>query len=491
MARSVEHPNRPPRRRRASYRRPLQELLLTPWVVIPIAVLVGMFIASQTIAPSPRSVKLAVGIAALVTVLYFPLSKSVAAFIYVFCVPTFVFIGDTNVLFIGLLLLNWMAQVALKREPRPRSSPIDWAIGIYMGTHVLSFLSLETAYALNRSIQALIYFGAGAGLFLLLYNTVRTEAQLRRILNALLIVTAFVHLTAVLEYYFDGYQLIPDWFLYRGGQSVSRAERVGGVLGYHALLADFSAMMFLTQVMYAIRTNVKWHRAVFIASAILSVIVITMTVNRGGAIVWVVGCLYFTFLMRSRVNWLRVLVGVPVVLSLYLSWQFFIASGNLNQIRLFGRLAGTQIQRGVPDTRIAAWTDITARIPEHLWVGHGPFFQLGTIGTKAIIWPHSAYLFYLYTGGIFGLTAWLWILLKLLWLTFPGFRADFRRWSLAEATRALVHVQILMFAVAQIRASHQRGNVYLYVMWIFFALGAITWKMTRERRRSGANPTVA
>ena len=38
----------------------------------------------------------------------------------------------------------------------------------------------------------------------------------------------------------------------------------------------------------------------------------------------------------------------------------------------------------------------------------------------------------------------------------------------------------VIFAVAQMRSDHQRGNVYLYVMWILFALAVISYRLAKE-----------
>jgi O-antigen ligase len=187
--------------------------------------------------------------------------------------------------------------------------------------------------------------------------------------------------------------------------------------------------------------------------------------------------------MRGQIPWARVIVVSPVVLLFALGFQS-LGVGGEGKLRLFMRLAGTQIERGVPDTRVDAWGDILRRIPEHLWIGHGPAYSTEGSQLSSFVWPHSAYLFYLYTTGILGLVAWLWILGKLAWITLPGWRVDFKNASLATATRAVVHVQLFIFAVAQSRSDHQRGNVYLYVMWILFALAVIATRLYREQRQA-------
>ena len=45
-------------------------------------------------------------------------------------------------------------------------------------------------------------------------------------------------------------------------------------------------------------------------------------------------------------------------------------------------------------------------------------------------------------------------------------------------------IQLLMFAGAQLRDDHQRGNVYIYIMWILFALATISTRLDEEQRRA-------
>ena len=127
---------------------------------------------------------------------------------------------------------------------------------------------------------------------------------------------------------------------------------------------------------------------------------------------------------------------------------------------------------------------MVSRIPEHPWIGHGPFIDLRRGAAGGMYWPHNAYLFYLYTTGILGLVSWLWILLKMIWLSFPRGPVDFKRDSLARVTMVVFHIQIVMFAMSQVRDEHQRGNVYYYYMWILFALATVGWRLARAETRA-------
>lgn len=480
--RRSERAGRPARRGRPRYQRPIQESILSGWVIWPLVAVLGAFLATQFFTLTPRYVKLAVGAVAVLAVLRLSFSGAVTLFLFVFVMPTFIFISDTNVLLIAFLVVVWLVSMAIGRLPRPDPSPIDWAIWIYIGVHALSFINVETGDAVRKGMTSFIYLTSGALLFWLIYNAIRTEEQLHRAFVVLCALSCFVNVTALVEHFF-AIEVIPEWFLHRAGQT-RNAIRVGGIFGFHGLLADFNAIVFYLQIFMGMRARGRGAKAYYYGLALVGLYVVTLTVNRGGAVAWALGGIYFLFLMRRQLDWVRLAVLAPAVVAAYFLYQTVVSLGT-GRLLLFARLAGTQIERGIPDTRVHAWTLIFRRIPEHIVVGHGPYYELGGVGEEAFVYPHSAYLFYLYTTGILGLSVWLWILGKLVWQSFPGFSADFRRWPLARAAQALLHVQILMFAAAQVRDEHQRGNVYLYVMWILFGLAAVSGRLVREQRARG------
>lgn len=464
----------------ARYQKPIQELILSPWIVVPFALMVGWFLAAQITSVNPRYLKLAVGIVFVAAAVRLPLPYTLAGFMLVFTIPTFIFIGDTNTLFIGLLAVIWLGRLTLRRAPRVIRSPIDWAILLYLGIHVLSFVNLDTAEEVQQSVRIMSFMASGCLLFVLLVNNIRTEGHLRLILNALCVSALFVDIVGLVEYWFS-YKLIPEWFLYSAGQSFVES-RVGSVFGSHALLADWSAMMFFLQVMLGMRARSGRAKFWYYGLAVLSVIMIFLTVNRGGAFGWIAGALYFGFLMRDQIRWAPTILAAPVIVAVLLLLQTFGADSK-GRFRLFIRLAGTHLERGVPDTRVGVWSDVLRRVPEHLWIGHGPYYTNEGSTFGKWIWPHSSYLFYLYTTGVFGLLIWLWILAKVFWMSFPGWKLDFRNASLAAAARGVVHIQLIIFALAQLRSDHQRGNVYLYVMWILFALAVISARLYQQSRQ--------
>lgn len=477
-----------PRSTRVStYGRPFQELLLSGWILVPLAVVLGSFVAMQFFQLTPRYLKLLLGVAFVVAVVRLPLPRAVAVFCLLFPAPTFIFLTDTNVLFVGVLALAWLTQVALRRWPRRIATPLDGLLWAYLAVHLLSFLNVGDLETIRKGLNVLQFLTAGVVLYVVIVNAVRTERDLIIVLRALCWTSAFVNLTALVEYFGHGYQLVPEWFLFRGGHSPAVGGRVGGIFGFHGLLADWSAMMFWLEITMGLRATRRAAKGFYYGLALLSILMIALSVNRGGAVIWAAGGLYYLWLMRGQVRWWRTVVLVPILAAVSVLLELFTGKW-LEQVELVGRITNTQFQRGIPDTRIEAWSAILRRIPDHLWIGHGPFYDLRGGFQFGVYWPHSAYLFYLYTTGVAGLLIFMAIVILTIGKTYPGSRVDFTRAPAAVSAGALLHIQVVMFAIAQVRDEHQRGNVYVYVMWILFGLAMASRAILRRHALEHGRP---
>ncbi len=467
------------RNRAAPYRRPFSELILSPWVLITLAAVIGLFITFQFFHLTPRYVKLAFGLAFGLTVVSLPLPAALAVFLICFPAPTFVFLGDTNVIFIGLLTVVWLVRLRMKTVPPSLPTTLNWALLLYLGAHVVSFLNISDPYILSGSLETMVWMTAAVLLFVLLVNNLRTESHLLWAMRALCFTALFVDITAIAEFY-RGIRLVPVWFIYSGatGSKFEEGGRAGGVFGFHGLLADFSAMNFYLQVMMGLRAT-RWAVKLFYYTmAALALVMISLSANRGGAVIWAVGLVYFSWIYRKGLPWKRVAVLAPflagaaaLVSTLGKNWF----AGE----RLMLRLVQTQLNRGMPENRVDTWNAFLQKIPEHLWIGHGPFIDIRK-GVSMALWPHNAYLFYLYSSGIFGLSMFVWILGKVLWTSRPRGPVDFGKAPLAKAAGAVFHLQVFMFALGQFRDEHQRGNVYIYLMFILFALALVGTRLARS-----------
>jgi O-antigen ligase len=462
------------------YSRSLRELIQSPWVYLPLAVILGAFVAYQSINPTPRYIKLLFGLIFFGAVASLPLASALILFVVVFPAPTFIFIGDTNVIFLCLLAILWLVQVRLRKMPQPVRTPIDWAILLYLGAHLLSFVNVSTGRALSEGLKSAAFLAAGALLYVLLVNAIQKESHLYSLLKALCITALFVDITALYEFFTHGQLLIPDWFIYRAGQSDPTGVRIGGVFGSHGLLADFSAIVFYVEILLAQRTKSGLARIGYYTLAALSIVMIVLTVNRGGAVIWIIGGLLALWFLRHRVSRTKVIVGFLGIFLLIGAVQLY-TGRNIADVRIVARLLGSEFVRGIPETRVVAWTSIMSKIQEHPLIGHGPFYDIAGGGGFGYLWPHSAFLWYMYTIGILGLSTWIWMLGKLIWKSSLAWRSSRAPWTLSRITLLLAHIQIIQFTLAQVRSDHQRGNVYLYFMWILFAIATISYRLFQEQ----------
>ncbi len=473
---------------RSAPARTFPEWLASPWFFLFLSLAIG-FVVGQAVTGhlAPRWIKAILGFVFMVALLRLPLYGVVCLFLIAFPFPTRIFLGNTNIIFVLFMLVVWGIKVRLGKEPAPPRTYLDYAAWFYIAVHLLSLVNVETSEDLSKGISQIEFLAAAVGLYALVSKVLRTERHLRIAFYSLAATSLLVSITGVMEYFLPTIRLIPDWFIAAGpgGRRFAEGGRVGGVFRFHGLLADFCAMMFIVQAYLFIRARSLWIRCVMSALMAAGVFQIFATANRGGFIIWVIGFLYFVWLGRSALTVRRVVVGLPVVFIA--AFLIDVATAEYGKVlTLWVRLVTTQFKSGIPDTRVEVWREILKEIPNHIWIGHGPFFNL--LGGKHALgrqWPHSAFLMYLWTTGIVGLTVFMWILLKSIVRSFPGPKLHLGEVPFSRGALAVTHVLILQFALAQIRDEHQRGNVYVFMMWAFFGLAVAArriWLGSRGER---------
>ena len=148
------------------------------------------------------------------------------------------------------------------------------------------------------------------------------------------------------------------------------------------------------------------------------------------------------------------------------------------------RMAGTQIERGIPDTRQSTWAYIWPRIMERPLVGHGPWFNIqGFAGGEKAHWPHNAFLYYAFTMGFIGMTTFIVLIWRLLKRTWVGRGLAIGETPLERGLTVVFHISALIFLIGQLRTDHQRPDPFVYFMWITFAFGILAREIWEDRKR--------
>jgi hypothetical protein len=466
--------------------RTVADVLSSPWFYLFFAAAVG-FVLAQAVAGeiAPRWIKAIVGFFFLIALFRLPVYAVVCFFLVAFPFPTFVFLGNTNVIFVLFMLAIWGIKVRMGKEPIPPRSYLDWAAWMYIFAHLVSLMNVANSDDLRMGIAQTIFLGFAVGVYFVSSKVLRTESQLKTAFRALATTSFLVSITGVGEYFFPNLVMIPKWFIDTGpaGKRFAEGGRVGGVFGFHGLLADFCAMMFILQLFLYIRSKSRAARAFYLLLMGAAVFQIVVTANRGGFVIWAVGILYMLWICRSSLRMRQVVVSLPFLAAVGAAVEMT-NSRYLRTVALLRRLEGTTFEYGlVPEDRVGAWKSVLAEIPQHIWIGHGPFYNLlGEGGGMVRFWPHSAYLWYLWTTGIFGLAVFLWIMGKAIYKSYPGTKLKIAEIPFAHGALVVGHIQLLQFALSQIRDEHQRGNVIPFFMWGIVGLSVSSRRILSEQK---------
>jgi hypothetical protein len=265
-----------------------------------------------------------------------------------------------------------------------------------------------------------------------------------------------------------------DLYLLGTGRALNvgtfNAGRFVGSLGDYELVAEFyGAIILLCFTAVLFDSSGKWR----IASAALvlpSFILLLATQSRGPVIILsaVLPLLSLTsaFLFRESV---RKIVGVAGALVV----AVLASIGTLSTLPLFTRLSSIQLDGGIESTlnRASVW-DYFTQLPRFVQsglVGNGfdyPYEQIGTF-------PHSLYLWLLWSGGVVALT--FFGLLALL-LMFKLFRGITLRRSASLSAAAIV-VYIL---VDEIKIEAARTSPSVCFLWVVLSLAILASREQRE-----------
>lgn len=469
--------------------RSVADVLLRPWSILAGSAFLGFVVATSVMGRiPPRYVKALMGLVFLVLLLKLPLYGIVSVFLVAYLFPTFTFFGNTNAIFVILMLIIWGIKVRLGQEPAPPKSWLDWAAFAYIAAQIIALANVESSDLMTLNLFQIQFMAAATGLYFLISKVVRTEPQLRTVMVGMLIANIIASISAMWEFFFPNIELIPREFLGRGqiGWSYGQGGRLGGIFGFHGLLADWNAMMFVLTAFFLTRTRRRSLRIALFVLILAGLFQIFVTANRGGFLIWGLGLAYIMWLNRKAVSLRTLVITLPLLMITIVAIDA-VTSEYGSRITLIARLARTQLERGIPDTRVEVWKKIWAEIPEHLWIGHGPYYDMrGGWGRLGRPEPHSAYLMYLFTTGVLGLSTWLYVMVKAFVKTTPRGITSMRRVSFARGVMAVVHIQILQFALSQIRNSHHRGNLEPYLMWAFFGLAVASHRIVQQQREQAA-----
>jgi O-antigen ligase len=470
--------------------RRVQDWLAHPLFWIVVAAAIGAFLGSQATGLAQRYAKLIVGLAFMFIIFRYPTYIGVGVFMIVYPFRTTIQIGNTNLIFTILLAVTWVIRARLGSELRWQRTYLDWAILAYLAAHLLSFVNVTTREQLFKSYLFASHLAVPVLFYYTVVHVARSSKKLLLLSRVFTVSVAINYITAFLQRFAPGVKILPAWYVTGMGTrqffGEDAVQRIGGVLT-DPLMSDLAAIACVHQIYMALRSKDQplWRLAHWLLAA-TSVYVVSLTGNRGGLVALGVGLLYFFWIYSAELSWKRVGAALVVLLAVLTLGEKTLGRFEGN-VTLLTRMAGTYVERGVPDTRRGAWAYAWGLIKQSPILGHGPYFSHEeTYPGMKPIWPHNAFLFYLFTIGIVGLPTYLILLWRVLKRTWVGRGLRVGEVSLARGLTAVWHIAILQFIIGQMRTDHQRGDVYIYLMWILFSFGILARQIWEDEKRQPA-----
>jgi hypothetical protein len=467
------------------------------WRVVPIsaiAIAVSYVLGKQIVQPHHRMIKAGLLLLVLVILLRFEMVYSIYFFIIMFPFPSGLVLTSTNVILMTMIPLIWLARSRAAGERFFARTEIDKWVIVLVLAYFVSFFNVETTELFVGGLKMVWRQLAALAFFYLIVTFVNDEKQLERITKVVAISGGFVALTGVVELVAPGTTLIPGWIqtVQRMGQGElgyrMQGMRAGGAVGSHEILSDYSGLCLWFVVTHFLRARNPIEKLLWAGISAVSLVSILATANRGAVVALGVAFLYALWVFRRRMNLVKYVILISGVIAAFATAQIALDRYTV-AASVTDRLTGTQFEGITPDSRVGVWGPVLQSCLDHIFIGHGPWYDTGR-GLVRVYWPHNGFLFYLHTLGLFGLAAFVVIVIKIFRISLRYNRPSARE-GFAGVALSVSSVQLAQLLVAQMRTDHQRttDSIYMFIVWLVFGLIAASGNVLRRKEEeSGASP---
>lgn len=456
---------------------------------LAVAVIVGVILGQLLYKPNPRIIKATAGFGVLYAAWKFPIPVSLSVFLVMFPFPFAISYGSSNVIFIFIITAMWLAQIVLRTERPVGSTPLDLHIAILLAIYLLSFGNVRNSFALVKGLICFSTILASIFVYYLIVHSVRSEKTLRRIVNVVTLMAILNFCVAGWELIFPGRAIVKGWILSASyyDPSVVTGLRVGGGFEDFELFGEFCAMCLPLTMFHMMQAKGLRNRILTTGLVIFNFFCLMATVTRGATISGTVGMLYLLYRIRKSMSLSTFMLTVTTALSLVFMMEFFLTTYTVSG-SVISRLMNTKMVNGMPDSR-TFWPDIFKRCFEHVWIGHGPYYEFGEYGREKLtkfFWPHNGYLFYFHTVGLLGVTTFVAILVTAFRTTSSRMANTLASPSYTSSLMLAFNVMIVTFGVDQMKIEYLRSPTYQFWPWILFGLMTATYNVMRSQEAEAA-----
>ncbi|MEE9302894.1 MAG: O-antigen ligase family protein [Thiotrichaceae bacterium] len=392
--------------------------------------------------------------------------------------------GSINDVMVYMVFAVYLVQGKFKELP------LLGSVAFIFFAYILSFTQAPRAGYLDNVIY-MSAIGANFILFYLVYNYLMRVQDWRFIWKLLITLNVLI----------VGYSLIQaiggaERFQILGIEELSFGQsRIWESAGTARLAGPFTATAMTSEAIvilmlitsYTIIHADKFRNKILLSGLIsMDAAFLIATGNRGGIIALVLGAIMFLYFFRRD-------LGVMNILKISVIGTLLFAIASVVMVRytmfnmLFDRLETTEFHGFVPDSRVG-WFDIWPRLIEKPIIGHGPRMQLEgeklrrIPGHVPMPFPHSMYLYLLYTVGIVGLLAYLLYFIRIGWRYFRS-RSLKSDDDFLNGIPRLGFIILVVFAISEFRMEMFRYILRDYQQFFFVILSVFLGLTELLRRR--------
>ena len=452
---------------------------------------VGVVLGEQYVYPNKRVLPVIIGLLIAGLAWRVGMVAGLGVLVMALPYPRGTVFGNTNLALILILLIIWLLRITQRQSPPPRRSPVDLPIAGLLIMYTVSFYNVHGSYWIVRGLQSAELFLGAVLMFYLIVNNVRRPEDLERFHQFMLISATSVFALAVYEVNHPASIFIRGWLDFSstvGTEFNTRNVRVGSAFHDYELLSEYCAITMLLAIFMLVRARSVGRRTVYGLFLALNTFVLFTTVTRGAVMALAPGVLYLLWIVRRHIRFVPFTIVAVSLITVFVSMNFFVAhytrSGDM-----IARLSETRLVGGwMPEDRAETWRNAVGRAMVHPLIGVGPTYA--PLPGWPFWWPHNVYLYYANIIGFPGLMFFLWLLAKLFRITRPA-TDRLTHPDYAQAFLIIARTQFIVFAINEIKIDYLRNPIYMFPVWVLFAMWTATSMVARTQAAPAAAPALS
>lgn len=378
-----------------------------------------------------------------------------------------------------ILFLAWIVKMISEKEIRLVRTPLDLPIALFM---FFALLSLINAFNFDAGLQGLFELLTYVFLFYIVANNIKTPEQVERLFIPVFFAATLVSIEGILE----------NWGL---GVLVTRGERppeIFSFLGNPNYIAQYLIIVLPLSITLSLFASRRIKRSLSIIVSLILIFCLFLTFTRGAWLGFIASLIFLVFALplprlKRQFKWL-----IPLVLILVIIASYFALSQEPFRKELFRR---------IPD-RIINWKSTLLMIRTHPILGSGIgnlYFVLPRylipkfheiLPMQRIAESHNDYLHIWAEIGLFGLLAFIWLIIAY-------FKRGFQRFRMERGYQRALIGALMAAVIATLVQSFFDFNLHRPVsnlmFWTILALTLVSQKETflSSKRKSSYSILVS